>query len=367
MAHLQLLFAEREFFSGLNSIEIVMQMLSCAVQEGLFLADEGHDMMSFEARCVLLRFKLDETAKAQAVAYSKRFDLSNVECSKGEEHRLFHLNPPEEIFPLCNESSLEEARLRASANLNSLPVISLALSSWSELKAWVDRYKGLLHRQDALLLILNTVELFTFMRAPELARQASKITDSLEIIEYIWDFYMSAVDIFHKTASSEALQVLISWKSKELLVSWTLYCIVHSCVKITDPLVGTYRVSLNWNDLQHLVLSDKLAVDACLYVAAYLRVNSKAPKPPIFSLLRDDASIDFARCHATTSNSTNNMWKQEEMDMKSRQKSRYEEIIQKKAALVPLDNKLQSLKNQLHQLSSEFKNLETPRNTTYGK
>ena len=230
MAYLQLKFAEREFFSGIqgiSSIGRVMQMLSCAVRVGSLLVDEGHDMTAFEARCVLLRFKLDETANAQAVAYSKRFELPAVECSKGEAYRPFHLNLPVEIFPRCESDSLEAARLRVSGNLNSLPVFSMALCKWSELKSWIERYKGLLNRQDALLLVANTVETFTFMHAPELI---GKATDSLESIEYIWDFYMTAVDAFRTSTSSKERQVLVTWKSKEVLVTWIFYCIVHMLV-----------------------------------------------------------------------------------------------------------------------------------------
>lgn len=59
--------------------------------------------------------------------------------------------------------------------------------------------------------------------------------------------------------------------SRRLLVAWSAYCCVHAATGGAHPLLLRYGVALDYQDLRHLTLSDRPAVDAMLGVAAYLQ------------------------------------------------------------------------------------------------
>ena len=62
----------------------------------------------------------------------------------------------------------------------------------------------------------------------------------------------------------------------------------------------SYGVSLDWEDLRHLVLSDKEAVDAALGVAAYLKRHTLVPPLGMGGLftLRDGGAATFRMASA---------------------------------------------------------------------
>ncbi len=89
-----------------------------------------------------------------------------------------------------------------------------------------------------------------------------------------------------------------------MLVVWIAACVARFFTtkygNIT--IISEYSSALNWKALRNLVLSDKLAVDAAMYVAAYLRkIDKAATKSHVFSLHNEDATIDFARHYSKLS------------------------------------------------------------------
>ena len=68
--------------------------------------------------------------------------------------------------------------------------------------------------------------------------------------------------------------------SREVLVAFTAYCLIHAATAADVPWLTQYGVGLTWQDLSHLVLADRAACDAALAVAAYLRQHTN--ESPIF-------------------------------------------------------------------------------------
>jgi hypothetical protein len=62
----------------------------------------------------------------------------------------------------------------------------------------------------------------------------------------------------------------VELRSREVLVAWAAYCLVHAAACREQPLLQ-YGVGLDGKDLRHLVLGDRAACNAQLAVAAYLQ------------------------------------------------------------------------------------------------
>lgn len=77
----------------------------------------------------------------------------------------------------------------------------------------------------------------------------------------------------------------IELRSRETLVTWVAFCMLHASALVHWPALSAYRVPLHYTDLQDMVLHDKLARTALLRVAAYLRTySSGSPSMVVFSL-----------------------------------------------------------------------------------
>lgn len=368
VAQLKLACVEELFFSNdlAEHIDELMQMLRAAVIEGHALAGEGHDMGAFEAQCILLRFKLDEARRDRGVRDSQIFEIP------GGLHDAIipvHLNvmPIEKTIIDWESGTLDMARKRALSNLRALPMCPALKreNCWLDLQQWLLVMQPLVtnQRHDVLLLMLRTTETFIFQQALTLTDiSQSTSSDVLPIIEDIWDRYRNTADLLRvSTAYKNLLSSEV--ESYEVLVTWTVYSLVHAATRISEPLLNEYDVGLDYKDLQHLVLSEKLAVDAALMVAAYL--NTRPMNKPVFTLRPTDATIVFATIHAQQNPKACEMWDRERLRMTARQKKRWNEVQEKKELLIVLDKELQNLNVRLEQWKSDLSELEVPREPSY--
>eukprot|EP00966_Prymnesium_polylepis_P128186 2964789-Prymnesium_polylepis.1 len=109
-----------------------MQVLRTAASEGSSLADEqthirdgSHrklDMDAFEARCVLVRWQLEQACNRRAATIADKYNLPHgtpeLQC------RNLELHPPEAMPPAQVVSGISGAREKAEANLGWLPAPS---------------------------------------------------------------------------------------------------------------------------------------------------------------------------------------------------------------------------------------------------
>eukprot|EP00899_Mesostigma_viride_P028443 jgi/Mesvir1/8784/Mv02694-RA.1 len=63
-------------------------------------------------------------------------------------------------------------------------------------------------------------------------------------------------------------------RSQETLMVWVAFCVADARGCAEHPLLKEYGVALRWEGLRHLVLGDRLAVDAALAVGEYLRFRT---------------------------------------------------------------------------------------------
>lgn len=143
--------------------------------------------------------------------------------------------------------------------------------------------------------ILASVEalLFRFALQGEAGTFKALPTAEITALELVLK-YREVLDRFLGPGQAESpTRMRVELRSRELLVMWAAYCAAHaSAVAFYAPL-GVYGVPLALEDLRHLVLSDRLGVDAALQVAAYLRAWTK-PDLAVFSLVKEGPTLDLA-------------------------------------------------------------------------
>eukprot|EP00899_Mesostigma_viride_P012815 jgi/Mesvir1/21534/Mv03975-RA.1 len=85
--------------------------------------------------------------------------------------------------------------------------------------------------------------------------------------------YRSLLDKFLCLEGLSA-RMRVEARSREALLVWVVFCFAdaHACAEY--PILREYGVALQWEDLRHLVLGDRRAVDAALAVGQYLRTRT---------------------------------------------------------------------------------------------
>ena len=185
-------------------------------------------------------------------------------------------------FPAVEESCASVANLaqyRALA-LDNLGVFTLLAGEFNrdscpEVLEWLESkevtdIQGQLQSQ----LVLQTVEQWIFKLAGGLSSNEPLPFKDIGRLEKIVELYRGHVDAFLKSDLAMA-RMGAEMLSKETLVVWTSYALIDSAVRKHHPsLMKPYGVSLDYKDMQHLVLCDRLSSDASLSVAKYLDSNS---------------------------------------------------------------------------------------------
>jgi hypothetical protein len=120
-------------------------------------------------------------------------------------------------------------------------------------------------------------------------------------------------------------------RSREVLVAWVAYCLVHAAACREHPLLLQYGVGLDWHDLRHLVLSDAAACNALLTVAAYLQSSTQAHREA-FSL-RDGGRATFRMAAelARTDRALLSIWEQEKAAANARAEQHAKDVQRQQA------------------------------------
>jgi hypothetical protein len=360
------------------SHDSIMQMLQAAVREGEALADDdydkGHDMELFQARCVVARHRLDQAVQCRAESAALLLALPSMHM-EDLACRPPCITLPANATPKWNGSAtLSDIRALASTNIGWLPE-PLESGTWQELSAWLAHPRLRQKQTDTATLqhVLSTVEKFLFNLSRKLVPRSvfltldERLDPDIVVMERVVDAYRQSAAALRSSTVAAALMA-VELASRELLVVWVAFCISHSVTKTGEPLLKDYAVALRWQDLQHVVLSEKLAVDAALSVAEYLRANGMHNnKSPVFSLRAKDATIDLATRHSMASISTQGVWRTETAAANQRRTQHWNEVQTKKQMLVRLDQELAVLTNSLRIENRALAQLEPPLGYGWGK
>jgi hypothetical protein len=283
-----------------------MTMLRSAATKAASLNDQGHDMASFEQACEAEKKSIIATASTRAILLSEKFQLKPDPLSMSlSMHRL-----PEGILPPHltasaqeSESLMKEARRRAVINLGSYPMfisVNVKASSHSTFRQLHSAMQqpSWCKPADPVVapLVLNVVErqLFSLASAGKqgLLTAVNKMRgceiEEMTALESVVDAYRQLVHSFLSTPAGGTC-MSVELLSREVLVVWVAYCLSDATARqLHSSSMEGYGVSASWQDLRHLVLSDRQATDAALGVAQYLHTYSQ-PGKELFSLANGGA------------------------------------------------------------------------------
>jgi hypothetical protein len=275
------------------NVDDAMRLLSVSVDRAVMVIGKGHDLgPSFEEGVLSFRRQAEELiAKfvAQQVADSSLLPLMQFGL---EDCRFPIIGLAGEAVVLSESAKRAAIYARRNSNLGALgllcspgsPVVAV---SCLQMKTWLAKASsdGFIKPQ----LALQSFETWVFERivSDNDAIGASEVA----ALEGALDSYRVILNKFIRSSDAAGL-MQVELRSREVLATWSVFCLTDRAARSLFELLQDYGVSLNMKDLRHLVLSDKLASDALFAVGKYL-VDMES-RPPIFSLRSDDATLSFA-------------------------------------------------------------------------
>ncbi|KAF0725418.1 hypothetical protein Ae201684_016188 [Aphanomyces euteiches] len=342
-----------------KNINITFALLTYAVNDTLAMDAMGFDSTEWTDRLQNIRQRLDLTFKMRLEQDAKSFALDDTAMSMLPIDLAGQF--PTSLPQMVAIESKETIQKRALANSEALPPFDITRhfddpDAFGFLILWSQSHKrlGEIH-PDARLLVLHQIELLMWHFATYLAADTPKLTLSEKNCTDIRDvvkMYSSLVNTWlNSTHGKQQVDVIV--RSKEMLVTWVAYCTIHHTCEAQHPLVREYKTALNWEDLRHLVLSDRKATEALQLVAQYIRQRSSR-KWPLFSL-QDPAGTSgyFARAFAQQDEKILQRWHTEEHKLNLKKQTYMQEVRTKKARLVQLRAQTPNLERAVREASEE--------------
>jgi hypothetical protein len=289
-------------------------MLDSAAMRGAALADEGHEMSSFERRATAAHAALTARVAADAAHVAAQYVLPPLRigdgCIDGRPHRLPVLSLPPPLAAQTAATDVAACRVRADGNLGHVPLLQ-ADAAAAQLLAWLRHARLQPGVAGAPRMAAHVraagVEAWVFTAAKTLlplfdadAAQPAQLCADVASLEAALTLYRAGIEATVAAAASPDSgggRLLVELRSRETLVAWAITCLVDRLVRRLHPLVGGFDMALQFGDLRHLSLADGLAHDALLAVCAYLRrrTGDGAMPRPAFSLRPNDATVELAQ------------------------------------------------------------------------
>ncbi|MEW5310745.1 MAG: hypothetical protein WDW38_002512 [Sanguina aurantia] len=341
MAHLDLWLLQRQAqlitaqSATATMVNAGMTMLASATAKAANLAAKGYDVASFESACHVVRAQISNAAAQRAAEAGRAHTLSSSSAMSDSASVYTRISGVVPAAVLCSASGggLDSARLRSAANLGSLPLIPAgatptAILTILKLPVWAQ--PGITE-DVSLQLALSSIE-----------RHLGEMAALADLV----DLYRSRLQsLLGSSAGQAAMRAEL--RSRELLVVWIAFCVMHTASSMEHPVLRGYGVSLCHSDLRHLVLSDRLAVDAALSVAAYLQQHASMGSS-VFSLRAgSDATFEMALAHAESDPAMQRIWSAEQAAARARQAAHWTEVLRKQQLAAKLRRDLQSLGSEL--------------------
>lgn len=158
----------------------------------------------------------------------------------------------------------------------------------------------------------------------------------------------------------------VEQRSRRLLVKWLTFCLAHQTYLKKHKLLSNYGIALSWQSLDVAVLREQGAIDALLYVTAYIRSWNERGCEPIFDLSNPAPTAHFAWLFAANSNIFVTRYTDEMECLGQRVTAQWMMLCEKKAASKTLKAEIKQLDSSL-QRCNKFLNVEQARLSAQSK
>ncbi|CAI5741646.1 unnamed protein product [Hyaloperonospora brassicae] len=160
----------------------------------------------------------------------------------------------------------------------------------------------------------------------------------------------------------------VEQRSREMLVMWIAFCLVHQRCVSQFPLCKQYNVALAWQDLKVAVLRDRVAITALQHVCKYIRGwNRKTQGPPLFHLTMQDATFAFALKYALSNDSMIDIYDREVESWDRYVLSKWKEVEEKRNRAAGIRAELSVANEKLQLKQRELTNERSYGSNGYGE
>jgi len=314
----------------LDAFRILRSTSICAAN----LSDDGLDMGHYLNLSKKIRCTIMEEVSSQSALFSRQFKLPRT----GGHFRNYRFDLPSSYSP-AEECAMNQSEIHKNIcrNLGWLPVLQ-----GRNLECVDNLVKALMPstNQDILpsMFVLKSVERVMWDYAQKLPKLKQ---NELQTLVSVVDNYREVLHRFKGSRKYSPLS-LVELKSREVLVVWLAFCIIHSNARrLHKTEMEGYGVPLDFNDLSHLVLSNRTEWDAGLRIAEYL--NKHGTEKPVFSLNDETSTFDLGRRIAQASSDMVKVWDQEEKDASCRVEGHWKEVLRKQECARKLRQEIANL------------------------
>ena len=330
-------------------VNLLMKMLTSVAKKVAHIPETKHDDMHFLYKeCLMIRKKLDK------LIMSRCKDISNIYTIKLHYIGVpikptILLKLPTQIEKYHSKGDIEND---ARNNIVALP-LAIAnrkyLTDLSEFLKWTKLFQE--PRIMGQHMVLSTIETFIFSISKDLITSGHREIQ-IELLEELVFLYRRHLNEFlnhvSKTETGDHRSMLrVEIFSKETLIVWIIYCVIHKFLKSSIPLIQKFGVALEWKDIRYFALSNKEAITASLAVSEYLKSNTN--EMPLFSLSKQDATFQFAVENVRQSDEINSIWQKEIQHANDRTDVHWKKVQGKQAVINGLEIELDCKKRELNQ------------------
>jgi transposase-like protein len=302
------------------------------------------DVTALEAAITAMRGHLEAAVAGRALLAASTHQLPPEQLQEAAADSHWQLPVgvlPAVVQPAEEAGGMATARQRATQNLGTLSIIKPAeqVQLQETLSTLLSQLQGACKLDAAaagtalqLQQVLRAVERELFGLAcggfdqPSCALTTDEAHTQLEAVV---DAYREVSEKLRGSKAGAAL-LQVELHSRQVLVAWVAYCILFRATR-GHQVLRQYGVALRWQDLQHLVLSDRQAVDTALAVAAYLQQQHK-PGKEMFSM-RDQgkATCEMAQQYAAADGLLQLLLAQEQKAAAERVDAHWRKVVEKQA------------------------------------
>lgn len=255
-----------------------MKLLVAAYRAGAALADSQRvAMTAFMGRCERARAKLDDRAAERAKNVAAEYQLRLPPHAQLTSLLSPQLTPVGVSTEADARGGIPAARAQALLNLQWVPYLGSG-ATFTQAAAWLASpqfiiFLGSVPAQS----MLAEVETLVFDHVARIlpidssgATAAQCTGAEIDALVLVVDTYRKRLAAFRNTEPGKGLMqtVLVS---REVLLVWCTFALIHQSVKHLFKALACFAVALHYTDLEHLVLSDKRALDTMALVCAYLK------------------------------------------------------------------------------------------------
>ncbi|CAM9957051.1 unnamed protein product, partial [Ectocarpus sp. 4 AP-2014] len=354
-----------------------MRMLESAAHQAGVLADDGHALPRVAKRIEKARQSLSSLKSERMASAAADFKISNGTDAFADDH----LRLPKVVLsaplprPSAGEGGFDEARSRSTKNLSSLPSFAreahktLTSESMADITSWVvrDDLSGELPAQVVLAEVEGLLFTTAASRAIESAAQTLRAGDLAELKTLV-NTYRSVLAGFLDAHSGDGgSYMVVERHSRETLVCLIAYAVAFAVTRgvLWPEEMEAFGVCLRAGDLQHLVLADRLAVDAALSLADYLAFANRGTEKAIFSLADGGrATFSLALKVASGSADLQRIWESEVASANRRRDAHWTKVEAQQAELFQLRMELQSHEEELAENQAAYERARHSRDTS---